>query len=79
LYIQAEHSKNAVIARIATKVVNVADEAFGSGLHWALEVSGALLLLGAEAATLTIHRTGGQTYDLGRRPRRADSSPRPQG
>jgi EmrB/QacA subfamily drug resistance transporter len=61
---QAEHSKNAVIAKIATKIVNAAYEAFGSGLHLALEISGALLLLGALVAAVTIHRTAGQTYDL---------------
>jgi hypothetical protein len=53
-----------VIAKIATKVVNAAYEAFGSGLHLALEISGALLLLGAVVAVLTIHRTAGQTYDF---------------
>ncbi len=61
---QAEHSKNAVVAKIATKVVNAAYQAFGSGLHLALEISGALLLLGAVVAALTIHRTAGQTYDF---------------
>jgi EmrB/QacA subfamily drug resistance transporter len=61
---QAEHSKNAVIAKIASKVVNAAYQAFGSGLHLALEISGSLLLLGAAVAALTIHRTAGQTYDL---------------
>jgi EmrB/QacA subfamily drug resistance transporter len=61
---QAEHSKNAVIAKIATKIVNAAYQAFGSGLHLALEISGGLLLLGALVAATTIHRTAGQTYDL---------------
>ncbi|MGH9018269.1 MAG: MFS transporter [Acidimicrobiales bacterium] len=61
---QAEHSKNAAIARIATKVVNAAFQAFGDGLHLALGISGALLLFGAIVAGLTIHRTAGQTYDL---------------
>jgi hypothetical protein len=61
---QAEHSKNAAIARIATKVVNAAYEAFGSGLHLALTISGSLLLLGAVVAAVTIHRTAGQSYDL---------------
>ncbi len=61
---RAEHSKSAVIAKIATKVVNAAYQAFGSGLHLALEISGALLLLGALVAAVTIHRTAGQTYDL---------------
>jgi EmrB/QacA subfamily drug resistance transporter len=61
---QAEHSKNAAIAKIATKIVNAAYQAFGSGLHLALEISGGLLLLGALVAATTIHRTAGQTYDL---------------
>ena len=61
---QAEHSKNAVIAKIATKVVNAAYNAFGSGLHIALEISAALMLAGAIAAVLTIHRTAGETYEL---------------
>jgi EmrB/QacA subfamily drug resistance transporter len=61
---KAEHSKSAVIAKIATKIVNAAYQAFGSGLHLALEISGALLLLGALVAAMTIHRTAGQTYDL---------------
>jgi EmrB/QacA subfamily drug resistance transporter len=61
---QAEHSKNEAVAKIATKVVNAAYQAFGSGLHLALEISGILLLVGAVVAALTIHRTAGQTYDL---------------
>jgi predicted MFS family arabinose efflux permease len=61
---KAEHSKNQVIATIATKVVNAAYEAFGSGLHLALTISGTLLLAGAAVAVLTIHRTAGQTYDI---------------
>ncbi len=61
---QAEHSKNAAIAKIATKVVNAAYEAFGSGLHLALELSGALILLGAGVAALTIHRTAGQNFEV---------------
>jgi EmrB/QacA subfamily drug resistance transporter len=61
---KAEHSTNAAVAKIATEVVNAAYGAFGSGLHLALEISGALLLLGALVAALTIHRTAGQTYDI---------------
>ena len=61
---KAEHSKNAVIAKIATKIVNAAYEAFGSGLHLALTISGALLLLGAFVAAVTIHRAAGQTYEI---------------
>ena len=36
----AEHSNNATVARIANKVINAAYDAFGSGLHEALVVSG---------------------------------------
>jgi EmrB/QacA subfamily drug resistance transporter len=46
----AEHNKNAAIAKIATKVVNAAYQAFGSGLHVALDISGVLLLVGAVAS-----------------------------
>jgi EmrB/QacA subfamily drug resistance transporter len=60
----AEHSKNAALAKIATKVVNAAYNAFGSGLHLALEISAALILLGALVAAMTIHRTAGETFDL---------------
>ena len=61
----AEHSKNATVARIATKVVNAAYSAFGSGLHEALEISGVLLLAGAVVAALTVHRSHhGETYEL---------------
>jgi hypothetical protein len=52
----AEHSKDAAIARIATKVVNAAYDAFGSGLHEALFVSGVLILAGAVVAFFTIPR-----------------------
>jgi EmrB/QacA subfamily drug resistance transporter len=60
----AEHSSNAAIAKIATKVVNAAYDAFGSGLHVALDVSGTLILIGAVVAALTIHRPKGETFDL---------------
>jgi hypothetical protein len=59
----AEHSKNAQVAQIATKVVNAAYNAFGSGLHEALVVSGSLILVGAVVAALTIHRSG-ETLEL---------------
>ncbi len=52
----AEHSNNATVARIATKVITAAYDAFGSGLHEALVVSGCLILAGAVVAALTIHR-----------------------
>ena len=51
----AEHDKNAAVARIATKVVNAAYEAFGSGLHVALDISGVLLLVGAVASLTLVH------------------------
>jgi EmrB/QacA subfamily drug resistance transporter len=60
----AEHSKNAAIAKIATKVINAAYEAFGSGLHLALDISGGLLLCGAVVAASTIHRQRGERFDL---------------
>jgi EmrB/QacA subfamily drug resistance transporter len=60
----AEHSKNAAIAKIATKVVDAAYQAFGSGLHLALEISGFLLLAGAVVAATTMHKKGGATYDF---------------
>jgi EmrB/QacA subfamily drug resistance transporter len=53
----AEHSKNAAVAKIATRVINAAYQAFGSGLHIALEISGSLILLGAVVAAVTIHRS----------------------
>jgi hypothetical protein len=52
----AEHSKNAAVAKIATKVVNAAYDAFGSGLHEALVLSGCLILAGAVVAAFTIPR-----------------------
>ena len=48
----AEHSAN---GGIATKVVNAAYEAFGSGLHVALDISGVLLLIGAVVAVTLVH------------------------
>jgi EmrB/QacA subfamily drug resistance transporter len=60
----AEHSKNATVAAIAKKVVNAAYDAFGSGLHEALLVSGCLILVGAVVAFFTIHRVRGETYEL---------------
>jgi MFS family permease len=63
---QAEHSKNAAVAKIATKVVDAAYQAFGTGLHLALEISGGLLLLGAVVAFFTIRggRSGTIYRDL---------------
>jgi hypothetical protein len=60
----AEHSKNAAVAKIATKVVQAAYQAFGTGLHIALELSGGLLIGGAIVAALTVHRVSGERYDI---------------
>ena len=60
----AEHSSNAAVAKIATKVVDAAYGAFGSGLHVALVLSGCLILLGAVVAGFTIHRPKGEIFDL---------------
>jgi len=60
----AEHSKNAAIAKIATKVVHAAYMAFGSGLHEALEISGVLLLAGAVVSVVTLHRVRGQSLEV---------------
>ncbi len=60
----AEHSRNAAISRIATKVVNAAYDAFGSGLHEALVLSGCLILVGAVVAATTIHRRPGATFEV---------------
>jgi EmrB/QacA subfamily drug resistance transporter len=60
----AEHSKNADIAKIATKVVHAAYQAFGTGLHIALDLSGGLLICGAIVAAFTVHRVPGERYDI---------------
>lgn len=60
----AEHSKNAAIAKIAAKVVDAAYQAFGSGLHLALEISGALLVAGALVAVVTIRHRPTDRFDL---------------
>jgi EmrB/QacA subfamily drug resistance transporter len=57
----AEHSK---VASIADKVINAAYDAFGSGLHIALDLSGGLILAGAVVAWFTIHRTPGDSFEL---------------
>lgn len=57
---RATHSSNATIAKIATKVVEAAYQAFGAGLHLSLEVAGAGLVAGALVAALTVHRRHGE-------------------
>jgi hypothetical protein len=60
----AEHSQNAAVARTATKVINAAYDAFGSGLHVALDLSGALILVGAAVAWFTVRRTRGESLGV---------------
>ena len=47
-----------------TKVVNAAYDAFGSGLHEALVLSGCLILVGAVVAARTIHRRAKETLEV---------------
>jgi EmrB/QacA subfamily drug resistance transporter len=61
---KAEHSKNAQIAALANKVVNAAYDAFGSGLHIALDISAILLVIGAVVAVTMVHTPRGARYDL---------------
>ncbi len=56
----AENNQNAAIAKTATKVVNAAYEAFGSGLHVALDISGVLLLIGAVVSVTLVHGREGE-------------------
>jgi EmrB/QacA subfamily drug resistance transporter len=60
----AEHSKQAAVAKIATEVVNAAYQAFGSGLHLALDISAILLAVGAVVAVTMVHVPKGARYEL---------------
>jgi EmrB/QacA subfamily drug resistance transporter len=60
----AEHSKNPSVATLANKVVNAAYQAFGSGLHVALEISAVLLIIGAVVAVTMVHVPKGARYEL---------------
>ncbi|HUC04486.1 MAG TPA: MFS transporter [Acidimicrobiales bacterium] len=53
---KAEQSKST--GAIATKVVHAAYDAFGTGLHMSLEISGGLILAAAVVAALCVHRSG---------------------
>jgi hypothetical protein len=66
---KATHSANAAVARIATKVVQAAYQAFGSGLHLSLEVAGGALLAGAVVAALTVRLPRGSLSRVGPAPR----------
>ncbi len=76
----AEHSKNATVARIATKVVNAAYDSVRFRTPEALVLSGCLILAGAVVAALTIPgcRAGASSttsYRLTRHPRREQPAP----
>jgi hypothetical protein len=45
-------------------VVNAAYQAFGSGLHEALDISAVLLVVGAVVAVTMVHTPRGARYDL---------------
>ena len=60
----AEHSSNAAVSKIATKVVNAAYHAFGTGLHIALTVSGILLIGAAVVAWFSVHRVNPELLDV---------------
>jgi EmrB/QacA subfamily drug resistance transporter len=53
---KAEQSKNAAIAKLATKVVHAAYSAFGSGLQTSLEIAGGFLCAGALVALISMRR-----------------------
>jgi hypothetical protein len=60
----AEHSKVPSVAALANKVVNAAYQAFGSGLHVALDISAVLLVVGAVVAVTMVHTPRGARDDL---------------
>lgn len=60
---KATHSSNAAIAKIATKVVDAAYQAFGSGLHLSLEVAGVALVASAGVAAVTVRRQRGERVE----------------
>lgn len=59
-----EHSHTVHIAHLATKVIDAAYSAFGSGLRLSFDIAGALLLVGAVVAALTVFRREGEFYEL---------------
>jgi EmrB/QacA subfamily drug resistance transporter len=60
---KAERSQNAAVAKIATKVVQAAYSAFGSGLEISLEISGALLCVAALVAFIWVRRVAARPQD----------------
>ena len=61
---KAEHSNDPKIAALANKVVGAAYDAFGSGLHIALDISAVLLVVGAVVAVTMVHTPPGARYEI---------------
>ena len=61
---KAEHSNDPKIAALANKVVGAAYDAFGSGLHIALDISAILLVVGAVVAVTMVHTPPGARYEI---------------
>jgi EmrB/QacA subfamily drug resistance transporter len=59
----AEHSHTVHVSRLANEVIRAAYAAFGSGLHLCFDIAGALLLVAAAVAAVTIRRRTGE-YEL---------------
>jgi EmrB/QacA subfamily drug resistance transporter len=61
---KAEHTHTVHVRELATKVIHAAYSAFGSGLHLCFDIAGALLLVGAVVAAVTVRRRAGSHYEL---------------
>ncbi|MHB1584090.1 MAG: MFS transporter [Acidimicrobiales bacterium] len=59
-----ERSKNPAVQKLINEVLHAVYGAFGSGLHLALEISGTILVVAAVVSALTVHRVGGQRWEL---------------
>jgi len=62
---KAESSKSG----LAKEIITAAYQAFGDGLHVALDISGVLLLVGAVVAVVTVHGRRAKLNAAGKRPR----------
>ena len=60
----APHGGSPGFQREVNEVINAAYSAFGDGLHQALGIAAALLVVGAVVAVATIHVGTGQRYEL---------------
>jgi EmrB/QacA subfamily drug resistance transporter len=59
-----EHSTNPAVQKTIDEVLQAVYAAFGSGLHLALEISAAILVVGAIVAAVTIRRDAGRRWEL---------------